>query len=304
MERQKQILQKHVDKLLNLPNVVGVGIGYKVKDGETLDEHAIVALVTKKVSKFYLNEASTIPAELDEIRTDVVEVGEVSLLENTGKMRPAQPGISIGHYKITAGTFGAVVYDKNTKEPLIISNNHVLANVTNGKDGNSAIGDPIYQPGPYDGGTAQDTIAHLHRFVPITYYKTLPLSPVKNKVDTAVAKPISKDLINPEILEIGKVNGTIEAAVGMAVKKNGRTTGFTQGTIQTLHATIKVNMGNNRIAVFEDQIVTGPISAGGDSGSLVLNENNQAVGLLFAGSTETTILCPIANVLSALNVTL
>lgn len=303
MERKKQVLQKHVDTLLNLPNVVGVGIGYKIKDGETLSEHAIVALVTKKVSKFYLNEASIIPSELDQIPTDVIEVGEIRLLENKEKMRPAKPGISIGHYKITAGTFGAVVYDKDTQEPLIISNNHVLANVTNGKDGNSAIGDAIYQPGPYDGGTAQDTIAHLHRFVPLTYYKTLPLKPVKNKVDTAAAKPISNDLITPEILDIGEVNGTVEATVGMALKKNGRTTGVTKGTIQTLHATVKVNMGNNRIAVFEDQIITGPMSAGGDSGSLVVDENNRAVGLLFAGSDKTTILCSINNVLDALNVT-
>ncbi len=295
--KELKVMQKHQDQIFNLPNIVGVGIGCKVKDGIISQEPAIVALVVKKVDKAYLPEASMVPAELDGVVTDVREVGEIKLLGRTDKQRPACPGISIGHYKITAGTFGAMVYDNQTGDPLILSNNHVLANVTNGRDGRSAIGDAIYQPGSYDGGTSADTIAHLHRFVPVYYGSNSKA----NLVDCAVAKPISNDLIIDEIMEIGKVAGVAQAEVGMNVKKSGRTTGLTTGTIDTVHTTVKVNMGVGT-ATFKDQIVAGAMSQGGDSGSLVLNEQNEAIGLLFAGSDYTTIFNDIQNVLNALKV--
>ena len=44
--------------------------------------------------------------------------------------------------------------------------------------------------------------------------------------------------------------------------------------------------------------MTTNISAGGDSGSLVLSLDNVAVGLLFAGSTIATIVNQIENVRS------
>jgi hypothetical protein len=53
-----------------------------------------------------------------------------------------------------------------------------------------------------------------------------------------------------------------------------------------------------------DQIVTSNISQGGDSGSLVLDENNNAVGLLFAGSDKATIFNRIQNVFRELKVEL
>jgi V8-like Glu-specific endopeptidase len=46
------------------------------------------------------------------------------------------------------------------------------------------------------------------------------------------------------------------------------------------------------------------MSQGGDSGSAVVNENNQLIGLLFAGSDTTTIMNRIQNVFSALGVSL
>jgi hypothetical protein len=53
---------------------------------------------------------------------------------------------------------------------------------------------------------------------------------------------------------------------------------------------------------FTDQIVTTNISAGGDSGSLVVTFDNVAVGLLFAGSSVATIVKQIENVRALLRV--
>jgi hypothetical protein len=123
--------------------------------------------------------------------------------------------------------------------------------------------------------------------------------------DAAVARPSDDDAILDEILEIGEVQGTASAMLGMPVRKSGRTTGFTTGEITVLDATVTVGYGTGRTAIFENQIVTGAMSQGGDSGSLlVAADAPEAVGLLFAGSDQATIHNPIQAVLDCLEVDL
>jgi hypothetical protein len=223
-----------------------------------------------------------------------------------------------------------IVRDRDTGTRLILSNNHVLANSNNAEEG-----DPIIQPGGADGGTvANDLIAHLERFCLIDF-GTLPgsdcglastyagfgnaiagllgshhrltvlqVNPQEvNLVDAAVARPISDDDVLDEILGIGEISGTTEVQLGMSIRKSGRTTGLTTGTINTIEATVSVNYSLGQVATFENQFIAGPMSAGGDSGSLIVAADSQeAVGLLFAGSTNSTIANPIQAVLDCLNV--
>jgi hypothetical protein len=124
-----------------------------------------------------------------------------------------------------------------------------------------------------------------------------------NLVDAAVARPLNDSDILDEILEIGIVEGTIDATLGMAVRKSGRTTELTTGQINILNATVDVSYGSGQTARFENQLVAGAMSQGGDSGSLlVASEELKAVGLLFAGSEQTTIFNPIQAVLDCLNI--
>jgi len=125
-----------------------------------------------------------------------------------------------------------------------------------------------------------------------------------NYVDAALARPISMSEINKEILDIGFVNGTEDYYLGMPVQKTGRTTEHTTGNIVLINATVSVNYGDNRIAKFEDQIVSGFMSEGGDSGSLLVSDSNKAVGLLYAGSNQSTIYNPISRVLAQLKVSI
>jgi hypothetical protein len=289
---------------------------------------ALVVMVKEKVSVEQLEERDVIPAEIEGVITDVIEVGEIVALQaRTDRWRPAPGGVSIGHYKITAGTLGVLVRDVETNEILILSNNHVMAN-----SNDATQGDPILQPGPHDGGTvAEDTIANLMRFVPIQFESEPPPSPCPfsnaaaeianffarlvgskhrllsvviqqaNQVDGALAKPVNPDVVSSEILEIGAVTGEREAELGMEVKKSGRTTGLTTGTVQLLDASVNVGYGGGRTALFTNQILTTNMSQGGDSGSLLVSgEGNKAVGLLFAGSDQVTIHNPIAFVKDAL----
>lgn len=122
-----------------------------------------------------------------------------------------------------------------------------------------------------------------------------------NRIDAAVASPIDTSMFSNEILNIGAINGTIGPTLGMGVRKSGRTTGLTTGSIVLLNATVNVAYGP-KTARFTGQIITTPMSQGGDSGSLVVDANSQnAVGLLFAGSPQATIFNPIDIVLSELN---
>ena len=181
-----------------------------------------------------------------------------------------------------------------------MSNNHVLAN-----SNAAALGDPILQPGPFDGGTdPADRIARLSRFIPITMQPPIPLALHNNLVDCAVAQGEFHDL-DREIYWTGYVRGWRRKAnvtVGTFVQKTGRTTNYTTGRITGINATVDINYGGGRVARFKDQIVTTNISAGGDSGSLVTTYDDVAVGLLFAGSTVSTILNQIENVRALLRV--
>ena len=123
-----------------------------------------------------------------------------------------------------------------------------------------------------------------------------------NLVDAAIAAPIEASDVVDKILDIGTITGVARAGLGDAVKKSGRTTGLTTGEILQVDVTVDVSYGAGKVARFTDQLLSGPMSAGGDSGSAVLNDEDQLVGLLFAGSDNTTIFNRIDNVFSALGV--
>lgn len=314
-------------------NIIGIGHGNKWVRGKNTGEKAVIVLVRKKQKKDALRRSQIIPKRVDGITTDIIEVGDLRLLnDRISVLRPAQPGISIGHYQISAGTFGAVVKDRNTGDPLILSNNHVLANLTDGNDGRAELGDIILQPGVFDGGDKEKAvIGNLVRYIPlyrqfapsqcifaryferyfnrcIGYFKpqyriqVLRTNEKVNLVDCAVAKPLNPNLIQPDILEVGTIAGIKEPELAMPVKKSGRSTGLTYSIVIATDVTVKVFMTNREYGIFSDQVIAGPMSMPGDSGSLILSEDNYAVGLLFAGSEYATIFNRIDNVLAALDV--
>lgn len=308
-------------------NVVGVAAGVKWKNGEPTGDPAVLVLVTHKVAKQNLAKADLVPTKLQGMPTDVLSVGEpmagdgpidAGIQALTKRVRPARGGYSVGHFQITAGTIGTCVYDLlpgASTDPIapkhgvgipsrfyILSNNHVLANVNAGP-----IGAPILQPGPIDGGTnPADRIATLSRFIPIQLTPTVPLAAQNNIVDCAIAQGEFFDL-DREVYWNGQVRGwrlrsQVLAMVGQTVKKTGRTTNLTTGRITAVNATVDVNFGGGRVGRMKDQIVTTNMSAGGDSGSLVMTLDNVAVGLLFAGSPTSMIANQIQNVRTMLRV--
>lgn len=321
----QEVKKRHEVALFRKANVVGVGL-----NGDT-----IVVLVEHKMSEDHLAPWDIVPHNLDGVPTDVIEVGHIQApppfrAESVyvHRARPPVPGVSLGHMDVTAGTFGCVV--NYLGEPMILSNNHVMAqsNLAN-------YGDLILQPGRYDGGVLADGIATLEEYIPINLTSSascavasmvcdtlntlaklsgrthrmmaFDTNPERNKVDAAIAKPLVP--IETDIIDgVGTPKGVGSPQLGMKVHKCGRTTGHTYGTVKQLEVTVQVSYGTNSVAFFEDQVVvvgdSGMFSAGGDSGSVVLDTDGYAVGLLFAGSDKITLMNPMSTVLTELGIEL
>jgi hypothetical protein len=292
---------------LGADNLVGVGHGKRLKGGRPTGEICLKAYVIEKYPESEISAEALMPKKVDGVTVDVEAVGEIVALggNRKAKWRPAPGGVSIGHVKITAGTLGCFCSSKEPVEPLLIlSNNHVLAN-----ENNARKGDPILQPGPYDGGRdPRDRIATLFDFVPIDF------TGKPNLVDAALAKPTNRELVRLCILQslskctkqgCAKVTRVAPPVLGARVKKSGRTTATTCGTITGVGATLNVGYGGGKVAKFSNQIVITPagFSAGGDSGSLIMDMRNRARALLFAGSSTHTIANPINSVLAELSKT-
>ncbi len=285
-------------QLMAMDNVVGVAVGLKTKGGKPSDTWAVLVLVDQKQPKDKIAKGSLVPANIDGVPTDVVEIGPVEALAFDTKLRPAQPGFSIGHYNITAGTFGCLVRDMRAggdeeSNIRILSNNHVLAN-TNA----ASLGDSILQPGPFDGGEFPgDTIATLSRFEEIVFGAS-----GYNLIDAALATPTASRNVIAAIIGVVVPTGVSQALPLDPVLKVGRTTEVTTGTVIATNATINVGYGLAGVAQFRHQILTTAMAAGGDSGSLLMNQNLEAVGLLLAGSAVVTIHNHIADVQNGLGV--
>jgi hypothetical protein len=197
------------------------------------------------------------------------------------RLRPLQPGSSVGHFQITAGTIGAIAKQRKPNRDVILSNNHVLANENNAK-----VGDAILQQGAIDGGKRpKDAVAKLTKWVDLMPSRA-------NLLDAAIAgvtKSIEIDPLNYE--GIGTLAGVRSAPLfpGMAVAKAGRTTGVTRGRISAIELDKVVVEYDLGLLSFDDQVEiestgSSAFSAGGDSGSLILDEENRGCALLFAGS--------------------
>jgi hypothetical protein len=250
-------------------------------------------------------------AASEDVPINVVVSGAIDAQPHRFRIRPAPGGVSVGHFRVTAGTLGCLatgLHAPRTNRLFILSNNHVLAN-----SNAAAFGDCISQPGRADGGVCPaDRIAILERFIPITFAGAC------NYVDCATgwAWP---NLVRRELMYVSggvrrffRVSSAPRAcAVGLLVGKTGRTTQLTTGRITDCSASVRVNYGLGRVALFCDQIVirsvtTNPFSAGGDSGSLVWtwDARRNPVGLLFAGGGGLTIANKIGRVLAALDIRL
>jgi hypothetical protein len=264
-----------------------------------------------------------IPDEILGYKTEVIVIGKIkalSLLQleeakplayaypspviRTGRVRPLVGGVSLGVSEDAfggkmAGTLGLIVQGVDG-EVYILTNAHVIA--MNRKAQFLPIGTAVLQPGTYDGGTIQDKVGELCKYVKITFGPK-----GKNYADAAIAKVTIGDYLIGEVLGSDNLNtytvsGVTEVNLGDFVRKSGRTTGVTENTVTDVNATVKVWYSQSKWAVFYDQIlIKQPFLDSGDSGSPV-DKDGKFVGLAFAGSSSVAVVCKAKYIIDGLGI--
>nr|WP_171820382.1 hypothetical protein [Clostridium botulinum] len=289
------ICDNEYEYFFSKPNVVGVGLGYKVTKGFYTKDKCIKVFVTRKLPNNQLAPQQLIPTIYKGIKTDIFQSGKLETRSLTNKVRPIIGGYSIGAVGAgSTGTLGCLVTKNN--DYFILSNNHVIA-----RWGTVPLNTPILQPGIQDKGNPKtDKVAVLSEYVPIKFQSVFS-SPI-NYVDCAIAKVINKSIASSAIAFIGKPESTIVPRLNAKVQKVGRTTELTIGTVIAINCTVEVICPNNKIAKYKNQISTTAMEKIGDSGSVLLDENKNIMGLLMSGGDSTTTYNPIKLVLDSLKV--
>jgi len=77
IDRIRQVKQAYEGQLLNLANVVGVGIGLRLQGGVRTDNPVLVVMVRKKIPTELLAQSDLIPSEIEGVPVDVQEVGDI-----------------------------------------------------------------------------------------------------------------------------------------------------------------------------------------------------------------------------------
>lgn len=301
----------------------GCAIGFRRRGGLVTDEPAVIAMVTKKLPAGAVSRSRLLPASVGvgghHWPVDVVEVGPLMLSAGpnangpiTQKMRPPLQGCGVSDVgdpmKTFTGTLGCLVRDKSDGTICIFATSGDLSN--SGQAPNGAL---IIQPGSFDGGTSDDGIAHLKRYI--------PLVSGTNQVDAAIAqltdqkhysenvaenlmKPISathpavgvclatdvygfnaflspiENNLSPLGVELLPATAsspcTAAAQVGMNIEKVGRTSGYTSSTVDAVGALITAYGGpsGNQPFVFADLIWSQAFFLAGDNGAVACKGGN------------------------------
>ncbi|MCD3349005.1 serine protease, partial [Clostridium botulinum D/C] len=148
-----------------------------------------------------------------------------------------------------------------------------------------------------DGGKSpKDIVGSLSGYVPLSFKDT-------NLVDCAIAKVLNKKNVSAKIALTKGPKGVITPKFGQSVKKVGRTTALTTGKIVGVKTTYKVEIEGIEM-VFRNQIIADIVVEPGDSGSILLSDNDYAIGLVMTGGGGKSIINTISDVLKSLNVLL
>jgi hypothetical protein len=212
-------------------------------------------------------------------------------------------GISGANTNLTgqSGTIGYFCTRKSKlpgrKDVHLLSNSHVFADLRKAKVDE---GDLIVQPSPGEPANNRP-IGILVGFSPLKFHRG-KIEP--NNIDAAIAKLWAPQQHKPVLPLIGAVNGYVlkkDIEIGEPARKFGRTTGYTEGLISSIFLDIWVRYDRTgQSAFFRNQLLIEPISpsfqkfvAKGDSGSLVVDGKQNAIGLIFAGISDAAESTPV-----------
>jgi hypothetical protein len=276
-----------------------VGVGLKETGGEFTDQIALFVYVQEKKPASEVREAELVPRQFNGYVTDVVRARPI-LIDDTNRYNPLRGGIQIsrehtaadGIFAPPVGTMGAIVRSRETGAPQLLTCAHVVSQ----SDLN------VYQPvqlfTSLDTNKVGTVFATRNEFSPLF-------------LDCAVIDLNDSRDVELSVQDIGAVQGvsTQLPALGELVTKRGLRTLLTRGFVVRLIPSLFVP-AVNQIEISGDVPLVTLFAGKGDSGSVVLNESNEVIGLLFAipledlgpGLGSRGLAMPIHNVQEALQV--
>lgn len=327
--------------LLGLPGVVGVGIGPKFTNGARTGELAIVIFVRAKISLSALPPEHAIPAEIGGFKTDVAQGGVTQLCAaddppylDERKFRGDEGGLKGGiqlAIKVddspVRGTLGCLTYRDVANGRLVYA--LTCAHVVNGIDPSDSsltprqqaerVGGDVGQPSPGGDATSECCTDKIG---------VVEASRFDLTVDAAIVRVKPKLPWSADVQDIGAVAGTRTLSAqdllsDVIVRKRGRTTLLTRGVVRVIDQAGEASDPTNGVIVrtYDHQIAIYPTPpfkifiGGGDSGSLTVDANRNAICLNFAEIEQGMFVdgkrvpivgfgvgAPIQSVLTTLNV--
>jgi len=339
IEEQKKLeekLDKVREKLLKIPNVVAVAIGVKETKYKMTQELCYRVYVTQKKPLKDLKESEKIPEEIEGVKTDVLNPIKISdELDVCGderltlsKKRPLQAGIAISTNSTSAGTLGWFGKLDADDTWIVLTNKHVVYDEScESKTDNLKLAQP--QLGRKSKCCCCECGSDNVVGEVLIGIKNTCAASADAAVDCAIAKigpeftsGLNLAITNDATSQSLTVSGTSSAVAMETVRKIGVRSGFTKGVVLqvgdiavstsgtpiVLHAqvlikphddeTYEVRVSGNCVPAFSNN---------GDSGSVILNDDDEIVALLYArgdppadNSYKSTLACDISSVLTAL----
>ena len=290
----KDVLIERQNEILAIEGVLGVGIKSD-KEGYFLE----VAVANENVI-LPQNLVYHYPANrLKFLRTKKILTASIITMNDKLSITG---GLEIGAEKTTqiSGTLGCLVKYKNSELPVWITCYHVLKSKDQSWDvfDNSKI-EQVEQPND-NKNRIIGKIKEAKRNI---------------RLDVAVIEPFAdKVQLIPDVNGIGKVSRFRKVVQEdqerhTAVEKYGKTTGKTEGIIDTVGyaADIKYDDGQTHkiynLIRIKPNDSSKPFSRPGDSGALVVDADNQAIGMIVAGteSGDYSFAIPINTIFNEIN---
>lgn len=298
----ESVMKQIQERILSLPGINGLHIGRKTVAGVKTDDIAIVVHVDKKIPVAQLEPAHIIEPIVDGVKTDIIENGRASHLvvkeanasgaekpaTNDGDapplldprwFRPAVGGCQIATTS-ALGTLGGFV--RSNGDVHLLSCRHVIGDA----------GAQVYQP----------------QIAP--QYQIATVIASDSTLDCAIAEIASSVDWTNYILEFGPIQDSFvlsgaEAATGTyQVHKRGAASGSTYGEVTGYAYSGYLQDGTLVTNLF----LVNPISTysifatSGDSGSFVVNDQYEVIGILNGGFKDgTTLVVPISPILTSMN---
>ena len=281
IEEQEKLLRLYREaewRLMKLPGVVGVGVGAKEVGGRITEEFAFRVYVDRKKHRSELPPDTIVPSEIKGVKTDVIVKSEDTMLADDSKYRPIKGGIQIrneyfsGDNTRMVGTLGCLAeLDNVTRDVVALGCQHVLL------AGQASLQVKVGQP-RYVVSCCCCTFNEIGKV--LTETKNSDVDCAIISLDEDILEEIQNNNTLNVVEGIGTLTGVAQAVCFEPVKKRGRTTELTTGIV------VDVLYESSQILVHPTG--TSPKFADfGDSGSVIVNDSNQVIGLLWATDRST-----------------